>query len=40
MNDLCPICGSTDIDDYGCMDCFMSASLVSWEDEEDWSGEE
>lgn len=39
MNDLCKVCGSTDIDDYGCLNCFMNAALVSWDDEENWEEE-
>lgn len=40
MTDLCKVCGSTDIDDYGCITCFMLASAASWEDEENWEKDE
>jgi hypothetical protein len=36
MTDLCPVCKGTDIDDYGCMDCFMLGAIASWyKDEEE-----
>lgn len=37
--ELCEVCGSDDVDDYGCVDCFMHAALASWDDE-DWEDEE
>jgi hypothetical protein len=40
INDLCPVCKGTNIDDYGCMDCFMLGAVASWDEEEDWEDDD
>lgn len=34
--EICPVCKGTDVDDYGCLDCFMHAAAGTWL-EEDWA---
>lgn len=39
LHEICDVCGSAEIDDLGCVDCYMYYALSSWYDEEDWDDE-
>lgn len=34
---MCPTCGGTNLDDYGCLDCMLDSALEDlFEEDDDW----